>query len=59
MTQNHQADQPADVHELRAQLRRDLGVALKTRRAEAVAASLPVVGAVLVVPFKPVPPVVR
>jgi uncharacterized protein YqeY len=38
VTQNHQADQPADVHELRAQLRRDLGVALKTRRAEAVAA---------------------
>ncbi|WP_036438547.1 hypothetical protein [Mycobacterium sp. URHB0044] len=37
MTQN-QVDRPADAHALRALLRRDLGVALKTRHAEAVAA---------------------
>ncbi len=38
MTQNQPARQPADAHGLRALLRRDLGVALKTRRAEAAAA---------------------
>lgn len=38
MTQNQSAHQPADAHALRTLLRRDLGVALKTRRAEAVAA---------------------
>ena len=38
MTQDQQAAQPADAHALRAVLRRDLGIALKTRRAEAVAA---------------------
>jgi uncharacterized protein YqeY len=37
VTQNHSA-RPAGAHALRTLLRRDLGVALKTRHAEAVAA---------------------
>jgi uncharacterized protein len=38
LTDNEQAGRPADAHALRALLRRDLGAALKARRAEAVAA---------------------
>jgi uncharacterized protein YqeY len=38
LTDDEQAGRPADVQELRALLRRDLGAALKERRAEAVAA---------------------